>query len=273
MRREPLRRGGGVDIDFVGKMECPKEEILFVGVTTTPIDTVQLMINNETITAVTNEYCVFNIKGNNKVLTSFSMSGFSSSSYVKTISSFNYDTSKLTSLSYAFYGCYNLIYICPIDTSNVTDMYAMFYNCTKITNLPYFDTSKVTDMSGMFKFCRELNDTIDYDTSKVTAMDYMFDGCQRLTKISLLDTHNLLSAEMMFNDCVELTTLGGFKGLKVNLDLSDSKSLTHESLMNVINYAADVTSDPKTLTLGSTNLAKLTDDEKAIAANKGWTLK
>jgi hypothetical protein len=28
----------------------------------------------------------------------------------------------------------------------------------------------------------------------------------------------------------------------------------------------------KTLTLGSTNLAKLTDEEKAIATNKGWTL-
>jgi hypothetical protein len=28
----------------------------------------------------------------------------------------------------------------------------------------------------------------------------------------------------------------------------------------------------KTLTLGATNLAKLTDEEKAIATNKGWTL-
>lgn len=28
----------------------------------------------------------------------------------------------------------------------------------------------------------------------------------------------------------------------------------------------------KTLTLGATNLAKLTDEQKAVATNKGWTL-
>ena len=36
---------------------------------------------------------------------------------------------------------------------------------------------------------------------------------------------------------------------------------------------AKVTSSPKTLTLGSTNLSKLTTSEKAIATNKGWVLK
>ena len=49
-------------------------------------------------------------------------------------------------------------------------------------------------------------------------------------------------------------------------------NLTHDSLMNVINEAGDVTSNPQTLTLGTTNLNKLTDEEKAIATNKGWTL-
>ena len=41
--------------------------------------------------------------------------------------------------------------------------------------------------------------------------------------------------------------------------------------MVVINGLQTVTST-KTLTLGSTNLAKLTDEEKQIATNKGWTL-
>ena len=77
----------------------------------------------------------------------------------------------------------------------------------------------------------------------------------------------------MFFKCTQLTTLGGFIGLKASLDLSGSPLLTHDSLLNVINEASDVTSSPKTLTLGATNLAKLTDEEKAIATNKGWTLK
>jgi hypothetical protein len=32
------------------------------------------------------------------------------------------------------------------------------------------------------------------------------------------------------------------------------------------------TGETKTLTLGATNLAKLTNEEKAIATQKGWTL-
>jgi hypothetical protein len=41
--------------------------------------------------------------------------------------------------------------------------------------------------------------------------------------------------------------------------------------MNVINNLAKVSG--KTLTLGTTNIAKLTEDEIAIATNKGWTVK
>ena len=70
----------------------------------------------------------------------------------------------------------------------------------------------------------------------------------------------------------KFTDFGGLTNLKVNLDLSPCPNLTHDSLMNVINEAADVTASPKTLTLGADNLAKLTAEEKAIATNKGWTL-
>lgn len=39
--------------------------------------------------------------------------------------------------------------------------------------------------------------------------------------------------------------------------------------INIVKY---IVSETKTLTLGATNLAKLTDEEKAIATNKGWVL-
>lgn len=57
-------------------------------------------------------------------------------------------------------------------------------------------------------------------------------------------------------------------------DIHYTKRLTHESLMSIINALKNLSGSGKTLTLtiGSDNLAKLTDSEKAIATQKGWTL-
>ena len=78
---------------------------------------------------------------------------------------------------------------------------------------------------------------------------------------------------------VHLSTLPKLKNLIVPLDwnfsvsLSSSSYLTHDSIIGLLNNLKDLTGDTaKTITLGSTNLAKLTDEEKAIATNKNWTL-
>ena len=74
-----------------------------------------------------------------------------------------------------------------------------------------------------------------------------------------------------FRGCVSLTTITGNPNFKVSLDLASCTNLTHDSLMVVINGLQTVTTT-QTLTLGSANLAKLTDDEKKVATDKGWTL-
>ena len=52
--------------------------------------------------------------------------------------------------------------------------------------------------------------------------------------------------------------------------------LTVQSLMNVINNLYDFRANGSTvtrnLTIGAYNLRKLTDEQKAVATNKGWTL-
>ena len=68
-----------------------------------------------------------------------------------------------------------------------------------------------------------------------------------------------------------LTDITGNPNFKVSLDFSYCENLTYDSLMVVINGLQTVT-ETQTLTLGSTNLAKLTDEEKQIATDKGWTL-
>ena len=171
-----------------------------------------------------------------------------------------------------FRSCTSLKTVKLFDTSKATDMNNMFSDCGQLTSVPLFDTSKVTDMKYMFSGCRQLTSVPLFDTSKVTNMNSMFSRCRRLTSVPLFDTSNVSNISDMLDGCDDLTTLGGFAGLKVDLALFRSPLLTHDSLLNVINEAADVTANPKTLTLGTNNLVKLTDEEKAIATSKGWTL-
>ena len=78
-----------------------------------------------------------------------------------------------------------------------------------------------------------------------------------------------------FSNCVNLRRLNLFEGWKFSgLNLTSCRSLEKESIVDMLNKLADVTTETSTytLTLGTTNLAKITDEEKAIGTNKGWTI-
>lgn len=214
----------------------------------------------------------------------------------------NLDTSNVTSMYYMFANCSNLtsLNLSNFDTSNVITMAAMFDRCSKLTSLDLssFNTSKVTTMSYMFKDCPRLTslDLSSFDTSNVTAMDNMFKS-HTLTDLDLsnFDMSKVNYVLSMFAGCSNLVNLKSFKNLgkgytqksnnysSYKLELNSSKNLTKESLIDVItnglydlnltyNVANGGTLYTQQLVLGSTNLAKLTADEIAIATNKGWTV-
>ena len=182
------------------------------------------------------------------------------------------DTSSVTSMALMLSNCSSLTTIPQIDTSSVTDMESMFSGCKGLTTIPQIDTSNVTSMEFMFRGCSSLTTIPQIDTSSVTNMYGMFTGCTSLTTIPQINTSTVENMDYIFRYCTSLTDLGGFIGLKCNLDLSSCRAITHDSIMNVINNAADVTGNDIRLKLGSANLAKITDEEKAVATNKGWTL-
>ncbi len=222
------------------------------------------------------------------------------------------DTSNMTSMSNMFYNCQSLteLDLSNFDTSKVTNMGYMFYNCQALTtlNLSNFNTSNVTDMTYMFCDCKNLTelDVSNFDTSKVTNMNYMFSGSVNSVKftsikgindldiskvtnmsgmfsknwsitsldVSNWDVSHITSSyglDTIFDNCKLLVDLYPPKNISANMKVSSSTALSHDSLMSIINNLITTTSTKK-LTLGTTNLAKLTDDEKAIATNKGWTL-
>ena len=152
------------------------------------------------------------------------------------------DTSDYTSFAQFCYGVMGLEEFPEIDTSNGQSFYRFIGDCPKIKRIPRFNFGKANSIDSML-----------YHGYSTINLDYM----------------------------------GGFENLGMAYDTSKSENnndyrlvvsyfnLTHESLMNVINNLYDIKTKgvkPQQLILGTTNLAKLTSEEIAIAQNKGWTL-
>ena len=152
-----------------------------------------------------------------------------------------------------FFGCRSLTQLAIPDGfgQNAEQMHLCFQNCTSLTSL--------TLPAG-------------FGQNALYAQS-CFQGCTSLTSLSLPAGfgQKALNLSGCFTKCTALKTITGNPNFKTSFSLSDSTELTHDSIMVVINGLQTVTST-QTLTLGSTNLAKITDAEKKIATDKGWTL-
>ena len=169
-----------------------------------------------------------------------------------------------------------------------TNGYYMFNNYAFETTPELIGAEKLTSAMQMFYRSNYLKYVQDFNTSNVTNMYSMFQYCSNLVTVPKLNASKVVVISNMFGNCSNLTNLGGLENLgqaydttksanysSYKLDLSYSKNLTHDSLMNVINNLYDIKSkgcNPQSLVLGSTNLAKLTSEEVAIATEKGWNV-
>lgn len=185
----------------------------------------------------------------------------------------------MTSTINMFSDCVNLIELdlSGFNTSNVTQMNNMFYNCSNLVeiNLSSFDTTNVTHMSSMFKNCPNLIELnlSSFDTSRVTDMTQMFYGCENLVTVNgILNCDKTSNTNSFISGCINLETIY-IKNFNTprNNNFSDCVKLSHESLVYwIINLKPSST--VKTITFGSVNLAKLTEEEIAVATEKNWTL-
>ena len=126
------------------------------------------------------------------------------------------DTSKCTTLRYAFMMCSALtsLDLSMLDTSNVTNMSGVFYICSTLNdlNVSTWDTFKVTSMENMFEGCSSLTtvDLSSFDTSNVTNMDWMFRSCDNLSMIKFgikANISSLTDYEYMFEYLPENGTI------------------------------------------------------------------
>lgn len=110
---------------------------------------------------------------------------------------------------------------------------------------------------------------------QITNLNRAFRDSKALKEIlGELDLTHCTSATLTFANCYALETIRIKPGtLSVSFDFSYSGLLTEESVQSIIDGLADLTGGTaQTLTLRSTVGAKLTDEQKAAASAKNWTI-
>lgn len=157
----------------------------------------------------------------------------------------HYNTSKGTNFSNMLYNCYALMELPPLDTSSGTNFFYMLYACFSITVIPLLDLSLATNTSRMLYGCSNLNTLPAFNLALATTVDYMLNNCYSLQRARFVNISSSFSITSCRFSAYEIEQL--FNGLSA------------------------VSSATLTIT-GNWGAAYLTDTQKAIATNKGWTL-
>lgn len=106
-----------------------------------------------------------------------------------------------------------------------------------------------------------------------TSSSYSFSGNHQISVLSLPNSTTYASGTSFFNTAYNITNLDIVQDWKpsVNLNLSPSTKYTTEAIVDFFNKLGN-TATTITLTFGSYNLSKVTEAQKQIATDKGYTL-
>ena len=216
-----------------------------------------------------------------------------------------WDCSNLSNIGGMFSLCKSLtqLDLNMFNYSIIEDFANLLNACSSLTNLDFsnFKINTTTPCDNTFNWLglSELtldNSGVDKYVNLYRSMNWMpnvtsitlknfklssikqliYAGCPKLTSVSCInctmsDTCDV--NEYTFNNLPIVNF--DFTGTEITVDLLLNKNsvISHESLVNIITNLKDYSSgDTHTLTIGSTNLAKLTTDEITIATNKNWTV-
>ncbi len=194
----------------------------------------------------------------------------------------NWDTSKVTDFTQAFSVTHNLerIDVSNFNTGNGVNFFAMFDEGYKISALDVskWNMSSAKNIEWMFCRCQSITsfDLSTWDTSNVTSANHLFAFCSaELIDLSGIDLTQVTNMYRAFSENYKLSVIK-CTGLKLpNIELSsiglNLSPLTVDSIVGLLN-ALPQTDKGYSFQIGSVNIAKLSDEQKAIATDKGWTL-
>lgn len=152
-----------------------------------------------------------------------------------------------------FYGCNSLTLADDLKLADdIVSYYAMFFGASSLKRVTGFSTSRVENFQECFR------------------------GAVKLSYIDCLDFASATNVTNMFLLCGKLRNIGSVANIKISgINLKDCIRLNYETLLRFIDALHDFSADTEgthTIVLGATNLAKLTEEEIAIATNKNWTM-
>lgn len=208
------------------------------------------------------------------------------------------NTSNVENFYGMFFGCSQLKQAPELDTSNGKNLYAMFANCKLLESVPTLDTRNAVDMTSLFSGCLNMAGVAILDTSNCTTLATAFSDCKNITEIYFNDTSKCEDFTATFLRCDKLHTIkklnmknGGYSSgtfqsstALANIEFEEVKvvndkliftynPLTVESMMSLFNALIDNTGGTTyNIRLGTTNLKKLTAEQKQIALDKNFTL-
>lgn len=210
-------------------------------------ETCNLSINSQNVTSNNQSMLKYKMPTNTSYTKNALYYGFANARTIEEIS-LNLNN-QVTNLGQCFYGCYNL--------KNI-----------ELNNCP----SEAVDCNMMLNSCYTLETFVATPYLKPNNYSSFFDYLYNLKKISGID-FSLFTSTVIFASSKNLAEIENISNIGMSLNLNGCNQLNHDSLINVLNALVDLTgTDSKTLTLGTTNLNKLSENEKAIATNKNWTL-
>lgn len=172
----------------------------------------------------------------------------------------NFDFSQLSTSGNTFYiafsGCPKLKKITGLNGVPPVVAIGALWAGDYILDIPYIDTHNSTDMDQYFPKGSQ--------ATQETFPPVNFEG---VTKDQIMLTqnetefHRIFAKNMSFEGTI-------YKDIKLY-----SRSLTRESYLNLFEHLADYSDgEAHNCIIGNTALGKLTDEDKAIATNKNWTL-
>ena len=169
-----------------------------------------------------------------------------------------------------FSQCYNLEEVTLPSTIKVINAYTFYKNYNlKTINIP---DNLIRIETGAFFQCNSLTN-ITLPSGVQYLRNQAFYNCSGLTGVTIPNSVISFGTDA-FSKCSNLENVVLESGFNASdLDLSASTLYSVNTLVAMLNALANRTGQvPYTLTLGSTNLAKLSNEQLAIATEKNWTL-